>query len=186
MRRRNLRIPFECITRADRLNDKVAATLAELGCFRVWIGSESGSQKILNAMRRGVTVEQVQSAVGACKRNGIKTGMFLMWGFEGEELEDIEATVNHVKACRPDVFFTTVSYPIKGTPYFEEVAPRLVSISGWSQSTDRDIRIKGRHSRRFYQYADELLRTEMETEPDLIKIGAARSGLLETRHEVEA
>jgi radical SAM superfamily enzyme YgiQ (UPF0313 family) len=186
MRRRGLSRPFECITRADRMNEKVAAVLAELGCFRVWIGSESGSQRILNAMQRGVTVEQVQEAVASCKRNGIQTGMFLMWGYDGEEIEDIEATVTHVKKCRPDVFFTTVSYPIKGTPYFDRVAPRLVSIAGWQESTDRDFRVKGRHSRRFYQYADELLRSEMSTAPETAKIVTARSGLHATWNEVEA
>jgi radical SAM superfamily enzyme YgiQ (UPF0313 family) len=186
MRRRGLSRPFECITRADRMNEKVAAVLAELGCFRVWIGSESGSQRILNAMQRGVTVEQVQAAVASCKRNGIQTGMFLMWGYDGEEIEDIEATVIHVKKCRPDVFFTTVSYPIKGTPYFDRVESRLVSIAGWRESTDRDFRLKGRHSRRFYQYADELLRSEMSTVPEASKIMAARSGLHATWNEVEA
>jgi radical SAM superfamily enzyme YgiQ (UPF0313 family) len=186
MRRRGVSRPFECITRADRMNEKVAAVLAELGCFRVWIGSESGSQRILNAMQRGVTVEQVQAAVASCKRNGIQTGMFLMWGYDGEEIEDIEATVTHVKRCRPDVFFTTVSYPIKGTPYFDRVASRLVSIAGWQESTDRDFRLKGRHSRRFYQYADELLRSEMSTVPEASKIMAARSGLHATWNEVEA
>src|SRR5262249_48606602 len=112
MRRRSIRVPFECITRADRVNEKVGQTLAALGCFRVWIGSESGSQRILDAMQRGVTVGQVRNAVGLCKSNGIQTGMFLMWGYEGEELEDIEATAEHVRECKPDVFFTTVSYPI--------------------------------------------------------------------------
>jgi anaerobic magnesium-protoporphyrin IX monomethyl ester cyclase len=128
----------------------------------------------------------VQEAVASCKKNGIQTGMFLMWGFDGEEIEDIEATVSHVKKCRPDVFFTTVSYPIKGTPYFERVAPRLVSIEGWSQRTDRDFRIKGRHSRRFYQYADDLLRTEMAATPDMANVTTARNGLRQTWHEVEA
>ena len=68
-----LLIPFECITRADRLNEKVVDTLEELRCFRVWIGSESGSQRILDAMERGVTVEQVQHAVALCKSRGIQT-----------------------------------------------------------------------------------------------------------------
>ncbi len=81
-----LLIPFECITRADRLNEKVVETLARLGCFRVWIGSESGSQRILDAMQRGVTISQVRSAVHQCKSHGIQTGMFLMWGYEGEEI----------------------------------------------------------------------------------------------------
>ena len=93
LKRRHLQLPFECISRADRLNAKVIDTLAEMGCFRVWIGSESGSQRVLDAMERGVTIEQVQSAVTLCRSRGIQTGMFLMWGYEGEELEDIEATV---------------------------------------------------------------------------------------------
>ena len=80
MQARALRIPFECITRADRMNPEVARTLAELGCFRLWIGSESGSQKILDSMRRGVTVAQVQNAISLCRDHGIQTGMFLMWG----------------------------------------------------------------------------------------------------------
>ena len=162
MKRRGLKIPFECISRADRLPARVMDTLAELGCFRIWIGSESGSQRVLDAMERGVTVEEVRSAVAQAKARGIKAGMFLMWGYEGEELDDIEATVEHVKRTDPDVFFTTVSYPIKGTPYFEAVSSRLVSPGAWPESSDRDYRIRGRHSRRFYQYADQLLRSEVE------------------------
>lgn len=186
MRARGLSIPFECITRADRLDARMAETLARLGCFRVWIGSESGSQRILDAMQRGVTVEQVRKAVALCKQNGIQTGMFLMWGYEGEEISDIEATVDHVKLCRPDVFFTTVSYPIKGTPYFDRVAPKLVNVRPWRESTDRDFSIRGRHSRRFYQHADELLKSEMSGEPDAEKIRNARESLERTREEVEA
>jgi anaerobic magnesium-protoporphyrin IX monomethyl ester cyclase len=162
MKRRALKVPFECISRADRLNPQVMDALAELGCFRIWIGSESGSQRILDAMERGVTAEQVRTAVALAKSRGIKTGMFLMWGYEGEGLEDIEATIEHVKQSNPDVFFTTVSYPIKGTPYFEDVSPRLVSLKSWAEASDRDYRIRGRHSRRFYQYADQLLRSEVE------------------------
>jgi radical SAM superfamily enzyme YgiQ (UPF0313 family) len=184
MKRRDLRIPFECITRADRMNEKIAKTLADLGCFRVWIGSESGSQKILDAMQRGVRVDQVHDAVRMLRNHGIEAGMFLMWGYEGEGLGDIEATVEHVKTCRPDVFLTTVSYPIKGTPYYGDVAARLVRIGEWSASTDREVRIGGRHSRRFYQFADQLLKSEVSgaiTEAD-----AARRGLRETFEEVEA
>ncbi len=184
MRWRDLHIPFECITRADRMNEKIAATLASLGCFRVWIGSESGSQKILDAMQRGVRVDQVRDSVRILRDHGIETGMFLMWGYEGEDLGDIEATVEHVKSCRPNIFLTTVSYPIKGTPYFDDVAPRLVRLNDFSTSTDRDVRIANRHSRRFYQFADQLLKSEvagMIPEAD-----AARRGLRETFEEVEA
>jgi len=186
MQRRGLHVPFECITRADRFNARMAETLAQLGCFRIWIGSESGSQRILDAMQRGVKVEQVREAVALCKQHGIQTGMFLMWGYEGEEISDIEATVEHVKRCRPDVFFTTVSYPIKGTPYFERIVSKLVPLRPWQQSTDRELMVRGRHSRRFYQHADDLLKSETADQPSPEKIRMAREALWQTSGEVEA
>jgi radical SAM superfamily enzyme YgiQ (UPF0313 family) len=162
--RRRLKLPFECISRADRLNPKVVETLAEMGCARIWIGSESGSQRILDAMERGVTVEQVQTAVSLCRSVGIQTGMFLMWGYEGEELPDVLATIEHVKKTNPDIFLTTVAYPIKGTPYFAEVAERVQSLKPWETGSDREVRIRGQHSRQFYGFADKLLRSEVELE----------------------
>jgi anaerobic magnesium-protoporphyrin IX monomethyl ester cyclase len=200
MRRRHLRIPFECISRADRLNAEMLDLLAELGCFRVWIGSESGSQRILDAMDRGVKVEQVQQAIALTRERGIESGMFLMWGYEGEELDDIEATIKHVCVSQPDIFFTTVSYPIKGTPYYKKVSDRLVQLQPWGVTTDREIKIKGRHSRTFYSHADKLLRTEAQlariagtAEADSAttttlreQIQISRAALLSTQMEVEA
>ena len=162
MKRRGLKIPFECITRADRFNEEMADVLAGLGCFRIWIGSESGSQRILDAMERGVRVEQVHKATELCRSRGIQSGMFLMWGYEGEEMCDIEATVEHVKRSQPDIFFTTLAYPIKGTPYFKQVQDRVVQIKSWSQTSDREMDVSGRRSRDFYQNADRLLRDEVE------------------------
>lgn len=200
MKRRGLKIPFECISRADRINAQVVDALAELGCFRVWIGSESGSQRILDAMQRGVTVEEVQTAIALLKSGGIETGMFLMWGYAGEELEDIEATVRHVQRSQPDIVLTTVAYPIKGTPFFDEVAANVVSQRAWAEGSDRDYQIRGRHSRGFYQHADQLLRNEyalsklhngnghdaalrIELES---KVAQAREGLHASMAEVEA
>src|ERR1700690_2669412 len=199
MRRRGLRIPFECISRADRLNPEITELLAGLGCFRLWIGSGRGSQRTPDATERGVKVEQVQSAVNLCKSNGIQTGMFLMWGYEGEELPDIEATIDHVKRSDPDIFLTTVSYPIKGTPYYQRIADSLVQLKPWSVSTDREIVIRGRRSRRFYDFADQLLRDEVQlarlnrkgqcdsAEDELrSRIRVGRENLYATATEVEA
>lgn len=193
LKRRGVKLPFECISRADRLNLQVVETLAEMGCFRVWIGSESGSQRILDAMERGVTVEQVQTAVALCRSVGIQTGMFLMWGYEGEELSDIEATVEHVKRTDPDIFFTTVAYPIKGTPYFSDVADRVQTLKLWKESSDREFRIRNRHSREFYKFADKLLRSEVELkrlghkpDADQASITALRSGIAEARAGLQA
>jgi anaerobic magnesium-protoporphyrin IX monomethyl ester cyclase len=200
MRARGLRIPFECISRADRLNAEMLDLLAELGCFRIWIGSESGSQRILDSMDRGVKIEQVHQAVAMSRERGIESGMFLMWGYEGEEVEDIEATIRHVSTSQPDIFFTTVSYPIKGTPYYKKMADRLVQLQPWGTSSDRDLKVKGRHSQRFYSYADKLLKDEVqlarlagtpaansERASSLRQsIQLSRAGLLSSVSEVEA
>jgi anaerobic magnesium-protoporphyrin IX monomethyl ester cyclase len=158
-----LHLPFETITRADRLQSEEAViALRDLGCHRIWIGSESGSQRILDAMERGVTVEQVRRAVKLAQKHGIRVGMFLMWGYEGEQLEDIAATVEHVKQSDPDVFFTTVSYPIKGTPYFDSVKGKVNLPQAWAEATDRDYCIDGRKGRDYYHLADIWLRNEVE------------------------
>jgi anaerobic magnesium-protoporphyrin IX monomethyl ester cyclase len=184
LKTRNLKLPFECISRADRLNPEVVHTLAEIGCFRVWIGSESGSQRILDAMERGVTVDEVQSAVSLCRLSGIQTGMFLMWGYEGEELDDVEATIQHVKKTDPDIFFTTVAYPIQGTAYSSQVADRMERTKTWNIGSDRDVRIRGRHSRRFYGLADQLLRSEVELEHKRRGAGADASVISELQSKV--
>ncbi len=197
MRRRGLKIPFETITRADRMKkEEVAKALADLGCYRIWIGSESGSQRILDAMQRGVKVEEVQLATKLAKQNGIEVGMFLMWGYDGEEYDDIAQTVEHVKIADPDVFFTTVAYPIKNTGFFEKVKHKIVLNGDWNQVSDRDHTILGRHSRRYYKYADEWLYNAVDAHRlrDSDPVGAAakgavaesaRLGLLSTADEVE-
>ncbi len=162
MKRRGLHIPFECISRADRMTEEVADLLAELGCFRLWIGSESGSQRVLDRMERGVSVGQVQSAVQMCRTRGIQSGMFLMWGYEGEELTDIEETIAHVKRSNPDVFFTTLAYPIKGTTYHSEVRERVRNNKPWAETSDRESTVTERAPRRVYEIADRLLRDEVD------------------------
>jgi hypothetical protein len=120
--------------------------------------------------------------------------MFLMWGYEGEELTDIEATIEHVKRTNPDIFFTTVSYPIKNTPYFERVRDRVSLPREWESATDRDYIIAGRHSRRYYKFADQWLRNAVAaeraetTDPAEAALRqseaeAARQGLLAASHE---
>jgi radical SAM superfamily enzyme YgiQ (UPF0313 family) len=161
MARRGLRIPFECISRADRVNEEVADALARLGCFRVWIGSESGSQRILDAMDRRVTVEQIRQASAVLKARGIQVGMFIMLGYLGEQTEDIQATVAHLKRTAPDVFLTTVAYPIKGTPFHHDVGDRLESPGTWSTRTDRDLQIKGRQNRLYYRFARDFVEWEV-------------------------
>jgi radical SAM superfamily enzyme YgiQ (UPF0313 family) len=198
LERRNLRLPFETISRADRMmREEVLATLARMGCYRIWIGSESGSQRILDAMERGVTAEQVQWATKAAQRHGIQVGMFLMWGYDGETVDDIAETIEHVKKANPDVFFTTVAYPIKNTAFYHAVADKVVSNRSWEEGTDRDYAIRGRHSRSYYKQADRWLRGEVAAfrlegeDPDTAALRraealAAREAMMGLAEEVEA
>ncbi len=160
LERRKIRLPFECISRAERIDDDVARALASLGCFRVWIGSESGSQRILDAMKRKVSVDQVQDTAARLRRHGIEVGMFIMLGYDGEQMADLRATVDHLKHTSPDVFLTTVSYPIKGTPYYDQVADRLAP-QQWTDGTDRDLVVRGRPVRTYYDFARRWMTAEV-------------------------
>ncbi len=162
LRRRGIRIPFETISRADRLNEDVVATLAEMGCIRLWIGAESGSQRVLDAMQRRIRVEQVREAVHLLQRYGIETGLFIMFGYEGETLDDIVATVHHVKHTLPDHYLTTIAYPIKGTPYYDRVRDRIIARTAWAEGSDRDLTVAGRYSQRFYRWVIRWMVGEVE------------------------
>jgi radical SAM superfamily enzyme YgiQ (UPF0313 family) len=153
LQKRKLRLPFECISRAERIDEAVADALADLGCWRVWIGSESGSQRILDAMQRRVVLDQVVETADRLRRRGIQVGMFIMLGYDGEQTADMRATIAHLKRTSPDVYLTTVSYPIKGTPYYHAVADRIVAPRAWEASSDRDLEIAGRPTRRYYEFA---------------------------------
>lgn len=198
-KRRDIHVPFETISREDRLNEDVVKALAEMGCFRLWIGSESGSQRVLNAMERRTDAERVREMTRLLQRYGIEAGMFIMLGYEGEEMEDLEATVEHLKEANPDVFLTTVAYPIKNTPYYEAVEDRVVAPASWEERTDRDLTVAGRHSVRFYDFANRWMVSEVKLSRQLNGAGrdyrevakafvnakVGRLGMLLTQHEVE-
>ncbi len=161
LKRRGLRIPFECISRPDRLDEEIIAALKEMGCIRLWLGSESGSQRILEAMKRKTEVDDLLVKSRLLQSAGIEVGMFIMLGYDGEEVADIEATVDYLKQASPDIFLTTVAYPIKGTAYYETVADRVTTPLDWAERTDRDLQVRGRYSRRFYDHATRWMVNEV-------------------------
>lgn len=146
-------IPYECITRAERITDEVLQLLKESGCYRIWIGAESGSQKIVDAMDRRVDVGVVQSAINNANALGIETGTFIMLGYPGEDKKDIQETISHLKKSNPTHFTITVAYPIKGTALYDEIESDITVQPDWETSTDRDIDFKRTYSRKFYNYA---------------------------------
>lgn len=150
---RNVKVQFECITRADRLTDEVVQVLHDAGCFRVWIGAESGSQKVIDAMDRRVDVQQVRSMLKSAKKAGIQTGTFIMLGYPGETEADIRETIHHLQDADPDLFTITVAYPIKGTSLYNEVETGIHSNLAWDHRTDRDLDFKRTYPRKYYNYA---------------------------------
>ncbi len=149
----NAIIPFECITRAERLTDEVLQLLKEAGCYRIWIGAESGSQKIIDAMDRRVDVDVVKIAIQKTNKLGIETGTFIMVGYPGEDETDIRETVQYLKDANPTHFTITVAYPIKGTSLYNEIEDKITVKPDWNSSTDRDIDFKRTYSKKYYNYA---------------------------------
>jgi anaerobic magnesium-protoporphyrin IX monomethyl ester cyclase len=151
LKKHQIKIPYECITRADRMNEEVVKLLRSSGCFRVWIGAESGSQKVIDLMDRRVDVKQVREMIQLTRRYQIEAGTFIMLGYPGETEEDIQETIQHLKRSDPDHFTITVAYPIKGTELFEEI--EATTDTPWTTSTDRQIDFKRTFPRQYYQYA---------------------------------
>ena len=153
LKRRNLKINYECITRADRLNEEVISMLKDSGCFRVWIGAESGSQKIIDAMDRRVDVKQVREMIKLTNKYGIETGTFIMLGYPGETEQDIEETIEHLKGSNPDYFTITIAYPINGTEFYQEIEAKQIKSFNWEINTDRDRDFERNYSRNYYNFA---------------------------------
>jgi radical SAM superfamily enzyme YgiQ (UPF0313 family) len=157
LEKNQLHIPYECITRADRMNEEVIDLLKESGCFRVWIGAESGSQKIIDLMDRRVDVTQVRAMIQASKRKGIQAGTFVMVGYPGETEEDIFETIDHLKISDPDWYTITVAYPIKGTELYAEIEPHITKTLDWATTTDRETTFLRTYPREYYTQAVNMI-----------------------------
>ncbi len=147
----NAVIPFKCLQRADLVNEKTARALAGAGCKTVWLGAESGSQKILDAMDKGDTVEDIYNAARLLRANGIEVGFFLQFGYPGETWDDVQKTLKMVRECAPDDIGISVSYPLPGTKFFERVKLELGDKQNWVDSEDLAMLYRGPFPTEFYR-----------------------------------
>jgi radical SAM superfamily enzyme YgiQ (UPF0313 family) len=136
MKHRGLVMPFKCLLRADGVTEAVAAALAAAGCRTAWIGAESGSQRVLDAMEKGTRVDQIDAATVRLHEHGIEVGFFLQFGYPGETRDDINETLAMIERCRPDDIGISVSYPLPGTPFYERVRAGLGARQNWVDSGD--------------------------------------------------
>ncbi len=145
-------IPFKIQSRADLLvrPDEVAS-LAQAGCSEVWIGAESGSQKILDAMDKGITVAQISDARKLLKQHKIDAAFFLQFGYRGETLDDITATISMLKKLQPENIGISVSYPLPGTKFYDSVVSEMGEKKNWTDSDDLSLMYRGTYSPQFYK-----------------------------------
>ena len=156
-------IPFKCLMRADLVKEKTAMALARAGCKTVWLGAESGSQKILDAMDKGDQVEDIYRAAALLKGNGVEVGFFLQFGYPGETWDDVCKTLKMVRDCAPDDIGISVSYPLPGTKFFERVKLELGDKQNWVDSEDLAMLYRGPFPTEFYRILHGRVHYEFRT-----------------------
>ena len=185
LEQRDVRMPFKCQTRADLLlRDGEVAAFARAGAHTVWIGAESGSQRVLDAMEKGTTVAQIRDAADRLHAAGVRVGFFLQFGYPGEQRADIDATRRMVRQCRPDEIGISVSYPLPGTTFHERVREELGTKQNWVDSDDLDMMFVGTYSTAFYRQLYRVVHKEFRArtaarllfsgQPRPVGIGRAR------------
>jgi len=149
---KGIKFSFKIQSRADLMVDeKSVAALAKAGCDTVWIGAESGSQKILDAMEKGITIAQVYQSRELLKKYGVKTAFFLQFGYLGETRNDIDATLKMVMDLMPDDIGISVSYPLPGTKLFEIVKNQLGDKTNWKDSDEMLMMFQNTYPQPFYK-----------------------------------
>ena len=144
-------VPFKCLIRADGITESSTAALRAAGCRTVWIGAESGSQRVLDAMEKGTRVEQIEQAARWLRAAGIEVCFFLQFGYPGETFDEIEQTLDMVRRCRPDDIGISVSYPLPGTPFHARVQSQLGTKQNWVDSADLAMMYRATYTPAFYR-----------------------------------
>lgn len=156
-------VPFKMQSRVDLMTPDNVRALRRAGCAEVWMGAESGSQRILNAMDKGTRVEQIAKARENLKREGIRACYFLQFGYPGETWQDIQSTIRLVRDTRPDDIGVSVSYPLPGTKFFERVQAQLGEKTNWSDSEDLSMMFQGAYTNEFYRALHDALHAQVDS-----------------------
>jgi anaerobic magnesium-protoporphyrin IX monomethyl ester cyclase len=155
-------LPFKMQSRVDLMTRNTVRALRRAGCAEVWMGVESGSQKILDAMEKGTHIEQFAIATENLRNEGIRASYFLQFGYPGETWEDIQKTVEVVRATRPDDIGVSVSYPLPGTKFFERVKMQIGQKTNWSDSDDLSMMFQGAYTDEFYHALHDALHAQVD------------------------
>jgi radical SAM superfamily enzyme YgiQ (UPF0313 family) len=155
-------IPFKMQSRVDLMTPDAVRALQRAGCAEVWMGVESGSQKILSAMDKGTHVEQIAIARKNLEDHGIRACYFLQFGYPSENWQDIQKTIALVRQTRPDDIGVSVSYPLPGTRFFDQVQAQLGEKTNWAESGDLSMMFRGAYTDEFYRALHDALHTQVD------------------------
>jgi anaerobic magnesium-protoporphyrin IX monomethyl ester cyclase len=158
---RGAAVPFRMQSRCDLMTRATVAALKRAGCAEVWMGCESGSQKILDAMDKGIRVEQIYAARENLRQHGIRACFFLQFGYPGEGWNEIEATVRMLRETQPDDIGISVSYPLPGTVFHRNVFRGIGPRANWSDSADLAMIFAGPYPSEFYRALADALHLEV-------------------------
>ena len=148
----NLKFSFKIQARVDlMMQEDYIKDLARAGCDNVWMGAESGSQKILDAMDKGTKVEQIYGATALLKKNKIKPSFFIQFGYPGETKEDIKLTIRMINKLLPAEIGISVSYPLPGTIFYENVKADLKEKTNWTDSDELALMFRNTYQPAFYK-----------------------------------
>jgi anaerobic magnesium-protoporphyrin IX monomethyl ester cyclase len=154
-------MPFTIQTRADLISERMAIALQAAGCAEAWIGAESGSQRVLDAMTKGTQVAELLTARERLRRHGIRVGFFIQLGYLGEELADLLATRQLIEQAAPDDIGVSVAYPLPGTKFYERVKNQLGQKTHWQDSDDLTMMFRGAYDSDFYRSVRDLLHEQI-------------------------
>lgn len=160
---RDASLPFKIQSRADLMSEATVKHLKDAGCQEVWMGVESGSQAILNAMDKGLKIAAVRSARGWLKDAGIRACYFLQLGYPGEKWREVQDTIAFVRETRPDDIGVSFSYPLPGTVFYERVQTQLGKKRNWLDSDDLCIMFNGAYTTDFYRSVRDALHAEVDS-----------------------
>jgi anaerobic magnesium-protoporphyrin IX monomethyl ester cyclase len=154
-------VPFTIQTRADLISEPMAAALEHAGCAEAWLGAESGSQRVLDAMNKGTKVADLIVARARLGEHGIRVGFFIQLGYLGEQLADLLATRKLITQAVPDDIGVSVSYPLPGTKFYEQVKAQLGAKTHWQDSGDLAMMFHGAYDSDFYHLVRDLLHEQV-------------------------
>jgi anaerobic magnesium-protoporphyrin IX monomethyl ester cyclase len=117
----DLHITFTCQSRINNIEESILKKLKKAGCWQIIIGIESGSQKILNRMRKNIFLKDVRPVLRMIQKAGIKTTGYFIIGFPGDTKETLEKTLKLIKTVYLDDIGVFLFTPLPGSSIYNEV-----------------------------------------------------------------